>query len=245
MSTIRCRRSQADPFPSHLPKPPLFQEVKVASVHPLPQHAPLCAHPPQGIQAWAHHLICGSLSSRGTASKPKAKRKRDPAAPPARSPGLPHHRTIARAPRTRRCPPRAATSPGGGKASLRASGAPTGAGPGPGPRAGAGQGRPPAGRRCGRERCLPCSLPLLLPRRCSGRSPAPPAPRPQARRSGSPRAELPALPPPRRRSSRAAPSPALCVGRRRGGAGVWGLWPPLPWQNGAGDGGGGGGGTHP
>lgn len=98
MSTFRCRRSPADPFPSHLPKPPLFQAVKVASVHPLPQHAPLCAHPPQGIQAWAHHLISGSLSSRGTASKPKAKRKRDPAAPPARSPGLPHHRTIARAP---------------------------------------------------------------------------------------------------------------------------------------------------
>ncbi len=60
----------------------------------------------------------------------------------------------------------------------------------------AGQGRPAAGCRCGRERRLPGSLPLLLPRQDSGRPPAPPAPRPHARGSGSPRVELPAVPPP-------------------------------------------------
>ena len=42
MSTFRCRRSPADPFPSHLPMPPLFQAVKVASVHPFP-NTPPCA----------------------------------------------------------------------------------------------------------------------------------------------------------------------------------------------------------
>lgn len=49
--------------------------------------------------------------------------------------------------------------------------------------------RPSARRRCGQERGLTSWLPLLLPRRDSGRSPASPAPCPHARRSGSPRAE--------------------------------------------------------
>lgn len=244
MSTLRCRRSPAGPFPSHLPDAPFVSGGESCQGAPLPQHAPLCAHPPQGIQARAHHLICGSLSSLGTATKSKAKSGRDPAAPPAWSPGRRVFPTTASSPAppaTRRCPPRVATSPGGGKASLRASRAPTGAGPGS--RAGAGQGRPPAGRRCGQERRLPGSLPLLLPRRDAGRSPAPPAPRPHARRSGSPRADLPLpVPPPRRRPSGAAPSPASCVGARRG-AGVGGLRPPLPGPSGAP--GGGGGGTHP
>lgn len=43
VSTYRC--------PSLPPDTPLFQAGKVANAHPLPQHAPLCAHPPQGIQA--------------------------------------------------------------------------------------------------------------------------------------------------------------------------------------------------
>lgn len=155
MSTLRCRRSPAGPFPSHLPDAPFVSGGESCQGAPLPQHAPLCAHPPQRIQARAHHLICGSLSILGTSTKSKAKSRRDPAAPPAWSPGrrvFPITAPSPAPPATRRCPPRVATSPGGGKASLRASRAPTGAGPGS--RAGAGQGRPPAGRRCGQERRL-------------------------------------------------------------------------------------------
>lgn len=90
------------------------------------------------------------------------------------SPSPPHHPR----PRARRCPPRADTSLRGGKASLPASRAPTGAGPGT--RVGQGKAgrRPRAQRRCGQEHDLTDWLPLLLPRRVSGRSPAPPAPCP-------------------------------------------------------------------
>lgn len=41
------------PFPLASPQCPLFSGGESC------QHAPLCAHPPQGTQAWAHPLICG------------------------------------------------------------------------------------------------------------------------------------------------------------------------------------------
>lgn len=140
--------------PPHLPDTPLFQAGKVANVHPFPNTPPCAPIPRREAKPGRTFLSAAARSPAGVAaSKPKAKRKRDPAAPPspaARSSPSPHH---PRAPRARRCPPRAATSTGSEKASPQASGAPTGAGPRL--RARAGQGRPPAGRRCGQERRLP------------------------------------------------------------------------------------------
>lgn len=76
----RCQPSEvSDPqsnlSPSAQPGTPLFQAGKVANVHPFRQHAPLCAHPPQGIQAQTQHLICGSLSSPGSHSETESKEK--------------------------------------------------------------------------------------------------------------------------------------------------------------------------
>lgn len=76
----RCQPSEvSDPqsnlSPSAQPGTPLFQAGKVAKVHPFRQHAPLCAHPPQGIQAQTQHLICGSLSSPGSRSETESKEK--------------------------------------------------------------------------------------------------------------------------------------------------------------------------
>lgn len=135
--------------------PLCFRRGKLTTCTPSPTRPPVRPSPagnprpsaPPNLQLAlepGHRFETESKEKAGFSSAPS---------PVAGVQGLPHHRTIARAPRTRRCPPRAATSPCGGKASWRASGAPTGAGPGP--RAGAGQGRPPAPRRCGQECCLP------------------------------------------------------------------------------------------
>lgn len=63
VSTFRGLRSSAESFTLSRTGTPLFQAGKVASEHPFRLHAPLCAHPPQGLQAQTHHLICGVLSS--------------------------------------------------------------------------------------------------------------------------------------------------------------------------------------
>lgn len=46
VSTFRCRRSAAGPFPSHLPDTLLFQAGKVANLHPFP-NTPPCAPIPR------------------------------------------------------------------------------------------------------------------------------------------------------------------------------------------------------
>ena len=61
---------------------------------PLPQHAPLCAHPPQGIQARAHLPICGSLSSRGRRFETESKEEAGSGSTPSPVARSSHHRTI-------------------------------------------------------------------------------------------------------------------------------------------------------
>lgn len=191
----RCQPSEvSDPqsnlSPSPQPRTPLFQARKVANVHPFRQHAPLCAHPPQGIQAQTQHLICSSLSSPSSRSETESKEEAGSGSVPARglrvfpittpSPAPP--RTALPAPR-RHLSPRPKGLSAGILGTYRCGAGDEG-------RARQGRvGRPSAQRRCGQERGLTGWLPLLLPRRDSGRSPAPPAPCPHARRSGSPRAE--------------------------------------------------------
>lgn len=221
VSTFCRQRSPPGPFPSHLLRAPLFCGGESCQRAPLPQHAPLRAHPPRGLQARAHRLLCPELSGQSsrfeTESKEEAGRGSAPR-PVARS----SHPRPAPAPPHSRRPPRAATPPGGGKASLRASGAPTSAGPGPGPRAGPGWG----GRvRAGAARSAVSPAPARSSSRartgalsCAARSPPP------RRAWGSPRAEWPAVPPPRRRPPaprlvpHCVPAPAAGPGGREAAA---------------------------
>lgn len=108
-------------------------------MHPFRQHAPLCAHPPQGIQAQTHHLICDSLFSPSSRFESESKEEGSGSVPTRGRRVFP----ITRAPALGRYPPRSNTSLRGGKASLRASRAPTGAGPG----TRVGQGRAGSGDR--------------------------------------------------------------------------------------------------
>lgn len=108
-------------------------------MHPFRQHAPLCAHPPQGIQAQTHHLICDSLFSPSSRFESESKEEGSGSVPTRGRRVFP----ITRAPALGRYPPRSNISLRGGKASLRASRAPTGAGPG----TRVGQGRAGSGDR--------------------------------------------------------------------------------------------------
>lgn len=222
----RCQPSEvSDPqsslSPSSQPGTSLFQAGKVANVHPFHQHAPLCAHPPQGIQAQTQHLICGSLSSPSSLSETESKEEAGSGSVPTRG------RRVFPITAPSPAPPRSALPAPRRHLSPRRKGLCAGivgtyrCGAGDEGRARQGRvGRPSARRRCGQERGLTGWLPLLLRAGTRGAllrrlfpaptpgAPAPPAPSDRTRLPHATRPRL--FPHPVSAAAGAARGPGSC-----------------------------------
>lgn len=185
VSTFRGLRSSVESFTLGSTRHPFVSGGESCQCAPLSPTRPPVRPSPAGIPSsdTASNLRL-ALQPQQPARKPKAERKQDPVVSThgvaESSPSPPHHPR----PRARRCPSPADTSLRGGKASLRASRAPTGVGPG----TRIGQGKagsaavcptqvrpgawshglapaPPPAPGLGALSCAACSLP---PRRLSG-----------------------------------------------------------------------------
>lgn len=178
-----ARAPRPAPSPSISSMPLCFPAGKVASVHPFPNTPPCAPIPLRESKPGRTSSPAARSPAGAAASKPKAKRKRDGAAPPARSPGLPipapRPHLLTRAGRPARPPLRAAERPlCGHRGHLPVRGRRRGRGQGKAGPAACGQVRPGAPFR--RRAPAPPPAPGL------GRSPAPPAPRPHAGRGAPP-----------------------------------------------------------